>query len=167
MSDSGQQTTTAIRAALRRRYSPEPVPTCPYCHKAMALKYQATKTHELYGCPDDHCERDRYIGVPDVLAAVGDADALAAALAEAGRLREAFTKAREREDNLAVAVTESHDAHDRDKRALRRLRAALEYYADETHYLSRWPVKTELAEDGGQRARAALAPADGSGKEQA
>lgn len=39
-----------------------------------------------------------------------------------------------------------------------RLRDALTWYADATHYLSRWPVKTEVAEDGGDIARAALAP---------
>jgi hypothetical protein len=82
---------------------------------------------------------------------------LAVALAEVARLREALSRAMDREDNLAVAVTESHDAHDADKRELRRLRAALGWYADASHYQYDAWMHTEVEEDRGERARDALA----------
>jgi hypothetical protein len=145
-----QQTTVEQRQALRQRYDLEMHPSCRQCGGEMVnTRIDLNDGTLRWRCPRD--ERIRYTSssAAEILAAVADADALPAALAEVERLREAFAKAREREDNLAVAVTESHDAHDRDKRALRRQQSALEWYAAPVRYLSRWPVKTEVAEDGG------------------
>ena len=103
---SEQRTTPEQRAYLRRKYS-----------------RKLTIWRSLMG----------QYGDSDVLAAVADADALAGALAEVADLRDALDRACDREDNLAVQVTESYDAHDRDKRALSRLRAALDLLKPRVH----------------------------------
>ena len=90
-----QQTTPEQRAALRQRYTPEPVPKCGTCKKRMVQCYDiwnsaSDATYIVYRCPLNHSSYDARKGDSDILAAVADADALAGALATVGRFRDSL-----------------------------------------------------------------------------
>ena len=146
-----QQTTPEQRAALRQRYTPEPVPKCGTCKKRMVQCYDfwnsaSDATYIVYRCPLNHSSYDARKGDSEILAAVADADALVGALATVGRFR----------DSLAFYRTEAE-----------RYRAALCFYADPHLYADHFehdPVDYERVSsvdiDGGAIARAALDPTD-------
>jgi len=156
-----QRTTPEQRAALRTRYTPEPVPTCRVCGGPLSPVASGGGRPTVWACSileadpdepgrlrarpgrggDDEIRRGGHFlesridwlrdGDADVLAAVDDADALAGALAE-----------------------------------VRRLRTALAWYADRTNWRSDWMGPPPNAwQDRGDRARAALAPQSGAGPE--
>ena len=124
------------RQALRQRYDLEMHPMCRECGGEMVnTRIDRDDGTLRWWCPRD--ERVRYTSAfaSEILAAVDDADALAAALIEVTRLR-----------------------------------TELAWYADGNNYNPRaaagnpmWSILRPalIVEDRGERARAALAPADG------
>jgi hypothetical protein len=87
-----QRTTAEIRQALRARYTPEPVPTCPHCGDAMNILH-ASVMQIRWTCLDHgHIRYTRAGGDPVIIAAVDDADALAGALADVERYKVALAQ---------------------------------------------------------------------------
>ena len=104
-----QRTTAEQRQALRDRYTRQHQrPVCPKCGLHMDIKSGDDYWTE-WQCPDDCHHRTlakTRNGDLDALAAVDDADALAAALAEVERLRGALfaiTKAEDLDEAVMVA----------------------------------------------------------------
>jgi hypothetical protein len=145
------QTTPEQRAALRARYTPDPIPTCVHCGGPMQpADLSAAPGRPIYECPAALAEclanptgsafhlidgrRIVWRGDPAVLAALDDLEATSA--------------------------------------GAERLRTALAFYADPANWRlskdapgSPWVTAGDCWPDKGQRARAALGPQLGAGQE--
>lgn len=92
------RTSPERRAALRRRYTPEPVPTCAYCHRGPMVRIPPQPVDSAryvhWGCPHDNYGTVTSAGEPEIIALIDDADDLAGALAEVVRQREIIRQAR-------------------------------------------------------------------------
>lgn len=126
------RTSPERRAALRRRYTPEPVPTCAYCHRGPMVRIPPQPVDAAryvhWGCPHDNYGTVTSAGEPEIIALIDDADALAGALAERDDAMEAQENAWRNVNLLTERLGAERTALHED---VARLRAALSWLVRE------------------------------------